>query len=161
MILIDTPRQAPRFSRGEHDTWSPNIVCCLPPPFSSHPLTSFILLALLSFSLSSSFSLCLSGLPPSPPPSPPSLPSLLLPISTSVQVCIYNTSLPSLCVVLRGSVCVSCAQRAKQDGRRLRNGDVSLPGDCGLQEAAARLRRGKRRDQEVALRIRRRWNVSS
>lgn len=48
----------------------------------------------------------------------------------------------------------TCAQRANQDGRRFRNGDVSLPGDCGLQKAAARLRCGKRRDQEITLRIR-------
>lgn len=61
------------------------------------------------------------------------------------------------CVGVCVRVClwgVTCAQRANQDGRRFRNGDVSLPGDCGLQKAAARLRRGERRDQEVALRIR-------
>lgn len=82
------------------------------------------------------------------------------------SVCVYtplsiSLSPPVLCVppvgvslTASGSVCVTCAQRANQDGRRFRNGDVSLPGDCGLQKAAARLRRGKRRDQEVALRIR-------
>lgn len=60
-----------------------------------------------------------------------------------------------LCLTLSLSPRFSWRARLKrQDGCRLRNGDVSLPGDCRLQEAAAGLWRGKWRDEEVSLRIR-------
>jgi len=89
-----------------------------------------------------------------------SLPSWPSPSSTEEESVVSRVYISRVfvcvCALLFSVALCVCRTRNErnQDGRRLRNGDVSLPGDCGLQKAATRLRCGKRRDQEIALRIR-------